>query len=60
MDDEHLPALCLEDQALIVPRWDAPLILDTVVKDIMKSYAEGKDDDDPHALPGDDEPFETG
>jgi hypothetical protein len=40
MDDEHLPALYLEDQALIVPRWDVPLILDTAVKDIMKSYSE--------------------
>jgi hypothetical protein len=60
MDDEHLPALYLEEQTLIVSRWDVPLILDTVVKDIMKSYAERKDDKDPHALPGDDEPFETG
>ncbi|MGB9122432.1 MAG: hypothetical protein WCE73_17580 [Candidatus Angelobacter sp.] len=60
MDDEHLPALYLEEQALIVSRWDVQLILDTAVKDIMKSYAERKDDKDPHALPGDDEPFETG
>jgi len=59
MDDEHLPALYLEEQALIVSRWDVQLILDTAVKDIMKSYAERKDDKDPHALPGDDEPFET-
>jgi hypothetical protein len=60
MDDEHLPALYLEEQALIVPRWDVPLILNMVVKDIMKSYAERKNDNDAHALPGDDEPFETG
>lgn len=59
MNDEHLPALYLEEQALIVSRWDIPLILDTVVKDIMKSYVERKDDKDPHALPGDDEHFKT-
>jgi hypothetical protein len=58
MDDEHLPALYLEEQALIVSRWDVQLILDTVVKDIMKSYTERKDDGHPHALPGDDERFE--
>ena len=60
MDDEHLPALYLEEQALIVSRWDVQLILDAAVKDIMKSYAERKDDKDEHALPGDDGPFETG
>jgi hypothetical protein len=60
MDDQHLPALYLEEQALIVSRWDVPLILDAAVKDIMKSYAERKDDENPHALPGDDEQFETG
>lgn len=59
MNDQHLPALYLEEQSLIVSRWDVPLILDTVVKDIMKSYAERKDDSDLHALPGDDGPFET-
>jgi hypothetical protein len=60
MDDQHLPALYLEEQSLIVSRWDVPLILDAAVKDIMKSYAERKDDENPHTLPGDDEPFETG
>ncbi|HEY2235514.1 MAG TPA: hypothetical protein VGK01_18735 [Candidatus Angelobacter sp.] len=58
MDDEHLPALYLEEQALIVSRWDVQLILDTAVKDIMKSYAERKDDKEMHALPRDDERFE--
>jgi hypothetical protein len=60
MDDEHLPALYLEDQALIVPRWDVPLILDTVVKDIMKSYAERKHPGDAHELPGDEDSSKTG
>ena len=54
MEDEHLSALYLEDQAIIIPRWDVPLILQTVVKDIMKSYAERRHHDDTHALPGDD------
>jgi len=60
MDDEHLPALYLEEHALIVSRWDVPLILDAVVKEIMKSYAERKHDDEAHALPGDDDPSESG
>jgi len=60
MDDERLPALYLEEQSLIVSRWDVPLILDAVVKDIMKSYAEGKQDKDAHALPGDNDSPETG
>lgn len=60
MDDEQLPALYLEEQALIVPRWDVPLILDTAVKDIMKSYAEEKHSEDNPALPGDDDSSKTG
>jgi hypothetical protein len=60
MDDEHLPALYLEDQALIVPRWDVPLILDTAVKDIIKSYAERKHPEDAHELPGDEDSSKTG
>ena len=60
MDDENLQALYLEDQSLIVPRWDVPLILDTVVKDIMKSYAERKLPENDHALPGDDDSSNTG
>jgi hypothetical protein len=60
MDEEHLRALYMEDQALIISRWDVPLILDTAVKDIMKSYSESKHEKDAHALPGDDDPSETG
>ena len=59
MDDEHLPALYLEDQALIVSRWDVPLILQTAVNDIMKSYA-AKHPEDDHALPGDDDSSKNG
>ena len=59
MEDEHLPALYLEDQAIIIPRWDVPLILQTVVKDIMKSYAERRHHDDTHALPGDEDSSNT-
>lgn len=60
MDDEHLPALYLEHQAIVVPRWDVSLILDTAVKDVMKSYAERKHPDDAaHALPGDEDSSNT-
>jgi len=60
MDDEHLPALYLEDQTLIVPRWDVSLILETVVKGVMKSYGERKHPEDAHALPADDDSAKTG
>lgn len=59
MDDERLPALYLKGHAIIVPRWDVPLILETAVKDIMKYYEEKKYDSEEHALPGDEGPFET-
>jgi hypothetical protein len=36
---EKLPALYLEEQSLIVARWDVPLILDEVVKQVIKAYA---------------------
>lgn len=52
LNKERLPALYLEGQAVIVPRWDLPLILDTAVKQIMKSYTI-KDDKETHALPND-------
>jgi hypothetical protein len=38
MESEHLPALNLGDQSIIVCRWNLNLILDTVVKDIIKTY----------------------
>ncbi len=53
MTSERLPALYLEEQAIIVPRWDVTLILDAVVKQIMKSYAE-PDDNEANALPHED------
>ena len=60
MDDEHLPALYLQEQALIVPRWDVPLILDTAVKDIMKSYTESEAPQGDQDLPGDDDSSRAG
>lgn len=45
MASEHRPALYIEGQTIIVPRWDLTLILDTVVKQIMKDYAEPGDND---------------
>jgi hypothetical protein len=53
LDKERLPALYLEGQAVIIPRWDLPLILDTAVKQIMKSYTV-RDDKETHALPNED------
>jgi hypothetical protein len=53
LNQERLPALYLEGQALIVSRWDLPLILDAAVKQIMKSYTI-KDDRESHALPNED------
>jgi hypothetical protein len=50
---ERLSALYIEDQTVIVPRWDVPLILETVIKQIMKTYAE-PDDKEAHALPNED------
>jgi hypothetical protein len=50
---KRLPALYIDGQTVIVPRWDLPLILDTVVKQIMKAYAE-PDDKETHALPNED------
>jgi hypothetical protein len=40
MTNERLPLLYLEEQSLIVPRWDVALILETVVKQVMQAYAE--------------------
>ena len=53
MTQEHKPSLFLEGQAVIVPRWDLSLILDTAVTQIMKAYAE-REDKETHALPNDD------
>lgn len=53
MATERLPALFIDGQTVIVPRWDVPLILETVVKQIMKDYAE-PDDKEANALPNED------
>lgn len=45
MASEHRSALYIEGQTIIVPRWDLTLILDTVVKQIMKDYAEPGNND---------------
>src|SRR5215472_410521 len=50
MATDHLPALYIDGQTVIVPRWDLPLILETVIKQIMKHYAE-PDDQETNALP---------
>jgi hypothetical protein len=40
---------------LIIARWDMPLILDTVVKQIIQAYAEANNKE-AHALPNPDNP----
>ena len=53
MDSERLPSLYIDSQTIIVPRWNVSLILDAVVKQIMKAYAE-PDDKEANALPNED------
>jgi hypothetical protein len=50
LSTEKLSALYLEQHSLIIARWDVPLILETVVKRIMQSYAEANDKET-NALP---------
>ena len=53
MAAERLPALYIDDQTIIVSRWDLPLILGTATKQIMKAYAEPRDGET-NALPAED------
>ena len=53
LNSERLPALYIEGQVVVVARWDLPTILDAVVKQIIKGYAED-DDKVTHALPDED------
>jgi hypothetical protein len=50
---EPVPVICLEEQSLIVARWDVPLILEEVVSQVMKAYAEARNKE-AHALPNPD------
>ena len=54
MDSERLPSLYLGTQVVIVPRWDVPLILETVVKHILELYGEKDPDEEEIALPNED------
>lgn len=51
MDSERVPMLNLGDQTIIVSRWDLALILDAVVKDIIKTYGGWTNYTGEHALP---------
>ena len=51
MDSEHLSVLNLGDQTIIVARWDLTLILDVVVKEIIKVYGGWANYTGEHALP---------
>jgi len=42
--DEHLPAILLKEHAFIFARWDLPLILETISKNIIQGYAEASDE----------------
>jgi hypothetical protein len=51
MDEEKFASLYLDGGAVIVPRWDLPMILHTVVDEIVKKYRhkEVKDEEEPAA-----------
>jgi hypothetical protein len=49
LNSMHVPALAVGQQMIIVSRWDMPLILKTVVDEILRFYKESLDD--PPELP---------
>jgi hypothetical protein len=51
MEEEKFASLYLDGGAVIVPRWDLPMILHTVVDEIVKKYRhkEVKDEEEPAA-----------
>jgi hypothetical protein len=51
MDEEKFASLYLDGGAVIVPRWDLPMILHTAVDEIVKKYRhkEIKDEEEPTA-----------
>jgi hypothetical protein len=53
--DEKLAVLYLEEHSLIIARWDVPLILEAIVKQVIQAYAEANDTE-AHALPNPDIP----
>lgn len=56
MDEERQPVMYLEDQVVIVARWDLMLILNTAVQEIIKSYRGWQTYSEEHALPETDGP----
>jgi hypothetical protein len=55
LNKERLPALYLEQQVIIVPRWDLPEILNAAVREIIKAYHHLHSvDEGEHALPDSD------
>jgi hypothetical protein len=55
LSKERLPALYLEEQVIIVPRWDLKAILNAAVQEIMKAYQEQVSvPEGEHALPDSD------
>jgi hypothetical protein len=49
LDSTRVPALAVGQRMIIVSRWDLPLILKTVVDEILKAYRESLED--PPELP---------
>jgi hypothetical protein len=49
LDSMRVPSLAVGQQMIIVSRWDVPLILKTVVDEILKAYQESQED--PPELP---------
>jgi hypothetical protein len=51
LDSERLPSLVVDDSLAIVSRWSMPVILSTVVQDIIKNYHDPSIYAGEHALP---------
>jgi hypothetical protein len=46
LDSKRLPSLCVDNPVIFFSRWDLPLILNTVVKEIIEGYQDVQSDDD--------------
>ncbi len=51
MQSEHLTTLYLDNETIIVAKWDLTLILDTAVQEIIQTYGGWVRDSNEHALP---------
>jgi hypothetical protein len=51
MSDERYASLYFDDPVIVVSRWDLPLILSTVVEEIMKSYGKTEFEENNQRVP---------